>query len=98
MQLSSIFGAGDFRLTATDAKNQISRHCLIRVIGTVSAEKDGTPTLKADYVRVWRMGDYAFMDYGADASNARWKKLREGVTFYYSSEPDAKYYEKLLGK
>lgn len=98
MQLASLHGAGDFKLEATDPKSEIKRLSLIRVIGKVTGEMDGVPTVKAEYIRVWNLGDYAFMAYGADASNERWKKLRQEGASDYSSEPDAAYYEKLLGK
>jgi hypothetical protein len=64
----------------------------------VTDEVDGVPTVKADYIRVWHLGDFTFMDYGADASNERWKKLRQKVDLIYNPEPDATYYEKLLGQ
>ncbi|MGV3658661.1 MAG: hypothetical protein ACO1TE_00705 [Prosthecobacter sp.] len=98
MQLASLYGAGDFKLEAADPKSEIKRLSLIRVIGKVTGEKGGVPTVKAEYIRVWNLGDYAFMAYGADASNERWKKLRQEGASDYSSEPDAAYYEKLLGK
>jgi hypothetical protein len=98
MQLASLYGVGDFRVAAIDTAGALKRLSLVRVIGTVTDEKDGLPTIKADYIRVWRLGDFAFMDYGADATNERWKKLRQKVDLIYSSEPDATYYEKLLGK
>ncbi|WP_395741870.1 hypothetical protein [Prosthecobacter sp.] len=98
IQLASLYGAGDFRVTAADPKGAIKRLCLVRIIGTVTDEKDGVPTVKADYVRVWNLGDYTFMDYGVDASAERWKKLRQKMDLIYNPSPDAAYYEKLLGK
>ncbi len=98
MQLASLFGAGDFRMEAADPKDEIKRLSLVRVVGTVTGEKDGVPTVKAEYVRVWRLGHYAFMDYGKDASNWKWTKLRQEDAPTYSPVPDAEYYEKLLGK
>ena len=98
MQLASLYGVGDFKVTATDPKGEVKRLSLVRVIGTVTGEKDKVPTVKADYIRVWHLGDFAFMDYGADASNEKWKKLRKEVDLIYSSQPDAEYYEKRLGK
>jgi hypothetical protein len=98
IQLASLYGAGDFRVSAADPKGAVKRLCLVRIIGTVTAEKDGVPTVKADYVRVWNLGDYTFMDYGIDASAERWKKLRQKMKLIYDPTPDAAYYEKLLGK
>lgn len=98
MQLASIYGVGDFKIAASDPQKALTRLSLVRVIGTVISEDSGVPVVKADYIRVWQPGDFAFMDYGADASSERWKKLREKVDFFYSSEPDAAYYEKILGK
>jgi len=98
MQLASLYGVGDFKVTAKDPNGAMKRLSLVRVIGTVVGEADGIPTVKADYIRVWQLGDFAFMDYGADATNERWKKLRRKVDLIYSPEPDAAYYESLLGK
>lgn len=98
MQLASLFGVGDFKVAALDPKGDLKRLSLVRVIGTVTGESEGVPTVKADYIRVWNLGDFAFMDYGTDATNERWKKLRQKVPLIYTSEPDAAYYEKLLGK
>jgi len=98
IQLASLFGAGDFRLAATDAKSEIKRLSLVRVIGTVTGEQNGVPTIKPEYIRVWHLGDYTFMDYGVDATNERWKKLRQKVDLVYDPEPDASYYERLLGR
>lgn len=97
-QLVSLYGVGDFQVYALDPAVAMKPLSLVRVIGTVVDEKGGIPTVKADYIRVWHLGDFAFMDYGADATNERWKKLRQKVDLIYSSEPDAAYYEKLLGK
>lgn len=98
IQLASLYGAGDFRVEAKDPKGAIKRLALVRIIGTVTGEKDGVPTVKAEYIRVWKMGDYTFMDYGVDASSERWKKLRQKMESIYDPNPDAAYYEKLLGK
>ncbi|MEK7952317.1 hypothetical protein [Luteolibacter soli] len=98
IQLASLYGVGDFKVTASDPRGNLKRLSLVRVIGTVTGEKDKIPTVKADYIRVWHLGDFTFMDYGADATNEKWKKLRQKVDLIYSPQPDAKYYEKLLGK
>ncbi len=99
IQLASLSGAGDFMAIAADPKKQIERHSLVRIIGKVVEEKDGKPTVKAEYIRVWHLGDYTFMDYGDDASNPRWVKLRKssGIDAYEPS-PDKAYYERLLGE
>lgn len=98
IQLASLYGVGDFKVTATDAKGELKRLSLVRVIGTVTGESEGLPMVKADYIRVWHPGDFTFMDYGADATNEKWKKLRQKVELIYDPDPDAAYYEKLLGK
>jgi hypothetical protein len=98
IQLASLFGAGDFTITAADPKAQLQRHALVRVISTVTEEKDGVPHVKPEYIRVWNLGDYTFMDYGVDASNERWVKLRQKMNLVYSPTPTVEYYEKLLGK
>lgn len=98
MQLASLYGVGDFKVAAADPAGAMERLSLVRVIGTVTSEDGGVPTVKADYIRVWHLGDFAFMDYGADATNERWKKLRQNIGLIYSPSPDAAYYEKLLGK
>ena len=98
IQLASLFGVGDFKVMAKDTKGDLKRLSLVRVIGTVIDEKDGIPSVRADYIRVWHPGDFTFMDYGADATNERWKKLRQKTDLIYSPEPDAEYYEGLLGK
>ena len=89
---------GDFRVYALDPTVAMKPLSLVIVIGTVVSEAGGVPTVKADYIRVWHLGDFAFKDYGADATNERWKKLRQKTNQIYSSEPDAAYYERLLGK
>jgi len=98
IQLASLFGLGDFKVAAKDTKGAIKPLSLVRVIGTVVDEAGGIPTVKADYIRVWHLGDFAFMDYGVDATNERWKKLRKVVGMIYTPTPDDAYYESLLGK
>lgn len=98
MQLTSIYGAGDYRAMLAGNHADLGKHCLVRIIGKVTAEKDKVPQVQAVYVRVWRKGDYAFMDYGKDASSERWVKLRQKTgPEVYSPDPDAGYYKALLG-
>ncbi|CAN5693168.1 hypothetical protein BH11VER1_BH11VER1_15460 [soil metagenome] len=98
IQLASLYGVGDFRVVAADTAGVVKRLSLVRVIGTVAEEAGGVPTMKADYIRVWHLGDFAFMDYGADSTNERWMKLRQKVDLIYDPEPNDAYYEMLLGK
>ena len=97
MQLASINGAGDFTIICDKFNPDLTRHCLIRVIGKVTEEKEGIPTVTPEYLRVWRQGDFAFMDYGKDASNPQWIKLRKHRGPIYSPEPNAEYYREILG-
>lgn len=99
MQLASLFGAGDFKVTVQKPHEELKRLCLISVIGKVVDEKDGVPIIASDYIRVWRKGDYAFMDYGVDASNEKWVKLRKRTPREaYDPSPDDAYYKEILGE
>ena len=69
----------------------------IDISGKVTDEKDGVPAVTPDYLRVWRQGDFAFMDYGKDASNPKWIKLRHRRGPIYDPEPNDNYYREVLG-
>ncbi len=98
-QIVSLYGAGDFTATVKKAKAGIPALSLVRVYGKVAKDKNGAPTLAADYVRVWDWGQFAFMDYGKDKSNPKWLELRKAAKDdIYASRPTPAYYEALLGK
>jgi hypothetical protein len=98
-QIVSINGAGDFRVVVPGIGHKIKRLELVRACGAVASEKDKIPEVKAEYVRCWDWGQFAFMPYGQDKSNPEWVKLRKRETIaVYESRPEEQYYEELLGK
>lgn len=99
IEVVSVYGAGDFRATIAGKADAAAPLSLVRVYGTVSVDKDGLPTVAADYVRVWNWGQFTFMDYGFDKTNPKWKALRkvEGPEVY-THRPDAAWYESVLGR
>jgi hypothetical protein len=98
-QIVSLYGAGDFSVTLRKQKTGVPPLALVRVYGKVAKDKNGAPTIAAEYVRVWNWGLFAFMDYGKDKSNPKWVELRKaGKDKAYSANPTTAYYEELLGK
>lgn len=98
-QIVSIFGAGDFSATLRKGKTVLPALALVRVYGKVAKDKNGAPTIAAEYVRAWDWGLFAFMNYGKDRSNPKWVALRKvAADASYSSRPTPEYYEQLLGK
>ena len=94
----SIHGAGDFEATLRAKNPSIPKLALVRVYGKVAKDKDGTPRISAEFVRVWDWSLFAFMDYGKDKSNPKWVSLRTlPDDKSYSSNPDEAYYQSLLG-
>jgi hypothetical protein len=99
LQIVSIFGAGDFRVVIPGVGHKIPKLSLIRAYGKVEAKPGNVPKVAADYVRIWKWGQFAFMDYGEDHSNPQWVKLRNvAIDDIYSSRPNDRYYEERLGK
>lgn len=95
----SLFGGGDFTATLPKSKTAIPALSLVRIYGKVAKDRDGGVTIKAEYVRVWDWGLFAFMDYGKDRSNPKWVELRKSaLDRVYSARPDPMYYEARLGK
>lgn len=99
LQVVSIFGAGDFRAALRGTGHKIKPLCLARFYGKVTKEEGGIPLVAADYVRVWDWGLFAFVDYGKDKGNPKWRKLRTVADDeVYSDQPDDAYYEERIGK
>jgi hypothetical protein len=100
----SFGGGGDFKviLPFTEKKLPFKTLTLVRFYGEVVSEKDGVPTLKVKFARVWPWNNFAFMGLGSkknpDRTNAAWRKGLEIPENVYSSAPDTSYYEMLLGK
>lgn len=98
LQVVSINGAGDFQVVIPETGHKLKPLSLVRVYGKVTGEAAGIPTIAADYVRAWSWGQFTFMPYGQDHSNAEWVKLRKtAADDVYTSAPSRKYYEQLLG-
>jgi hypothetical protein len=94
LQIVSIFGAGDFRVVIPGVGHKIEKLSLVRVYGEVEPNPRVVPKLRADYVRVWNWGLFAFMNYGEDKSNPEWVKLRKvAPEDVYSSWPNDRYYK-----
>jgi hypothetical protein len=98
LQIVSMSGAGDFRVSIPGTKQPIKKLSLVRVYGKVVSEANGVLMGAAQFVRVWDWKLFAFMAYGNDKSNPQWVKLRKmDKDDIYSSEPDDRYYEERLG-
>jgi hypothetical protein len=65
----------------------------------VTHENSLRPVIKADYVRVWHFGQFAFFDYGEDRGNPEWKKNVERHSHEnpYIEARKAGYYRSHLG-
>jgi hypothetical protein len=72
-QTVSINGGGNFRAQLTSFTENLPLS-LVRVYGTVVREDNALPIVQAEYIRVWRWGEFDFDDYGADDADPRWKK------------------------
>jgi len=70
----SICGGGDFEAELTDIPDDLIPLVLVRVYGAVTRQENNRPIIKADYVRVWHEGQFAFFSYGDDRGNPEWKK------------------------
>jgi len=102
LQVVSMFGSGDFRarLKLADPKPlaKLEHLDLIRVYGKVVDTEDDVPIVAAEYARVFPWMTFAFMGYGEDHRNEKWRKLtRLRGHRLYSHTPDEIYYEKCLG-
>ena len=95
----SFNGGGDFTVKVGRSKERIDPLVLVRVYGKVLEEKDGLPTLQAEYVRVWPWGAFTFIKaYGEDRSNPEWRKLcKVDLERIYSPFPNTRYYVDRLG-
>ncbi len=95
----SFNGGGDFGVEVGKSKEKIDPLALVRVYGKVVEEKDGLPTVRAEYVRVWPWTTFTFLDtYGEDRSNPEWRKLcKVDLERIYDPLPDGKYYVDRLG-
>ena len=101
MLVVSIYGAGDFTATIPgklEAKD-VPLLSLVRIYGKASADKSGTVSVDAKYVRLWDWGLFTFMDYGKDKSNPEWVKLRKvDADNIYSRKLDEEFYQTRLGE
>jgi hypothetical protein len=99
IQLASIYSAGDFTVSLPGEGYEVKPLSLVRVIGVVEKDEKGVPHVKAEYVRNWDWGHFSFMDYGKEAGNPKWAKLRQvsGDDVYHPN-PNDEYYEQRLGK
>jgi len=93
-------GDGDFvaRLKVDPAK--IPALALVRVYGTVTAEKARVPQVAVDYIRVWPWMTFTFTDLaGEDHSNPRWQKYSsvKPSDRIYVPYPNENYYLNVLG-
>ena len=95
----SFHGSGDFRATLQAKELKLETLVLARVYGTVADEKDGVPSLKVTYLRVFPWKTFTFLAcYGEDRTNEAWKKLCTiGEDKIYNPWPDDDYYVKRLG-
>jgi hypothetical protein len=100
IMLVSISGSGDFLAQAGGKDVSIPPLSLVRVYGTVKKDKDGTPVITAEFVRVWPWMTFTFTDLGGeDKTNPRWtaeSKIRKGDRIY-KPYPNEQYYRDVLG-
>lgn len=75
-QTVSINGSGDFQVILTSFTEGLPLS-LVRVYGTVIREVDGAPVVQAEYIRVWRWGEFDFDDYGLNNGDPRWSRSRK---------------------
>ncbi len=100
IMLVSMSGSGDFLARLQGKDINIPPLALIRVYGTVKKDRDGTPVMTAEFVRVWPWMTFTFTDLGAeDKTNPRWKKecrlCKAGRI--YNPYPEEDYYRNALG-
>jgi len=100
IMLVSQSGGGDFRATLDSFPAALPALALVRIYGKVVEEKDKTPLIAAEYVRVWPWLTFTLTDLGAgDESNPTWAKfshLRPGERIY-RPYPNEAYYQRILG-
>jgi hypothetical protein len=99
IMLVSMSGSGDFVARLQIKEVAIPALSLIRVYGKVTRDKDGTPAIEAEFVRVWPWMTFTFTGLGGkDRSNPRWRKgcrICEGRI--YKPYPNEQYYRDALG-
>jgi hypothetical protein len=93
-------GAGDFVARVPGVGLDLELLSLVRVYGTVAAEKDGVPRVDATFVRHWAQPLFTFlMAYGTEQGNPTWREhctVPDGSI--YDPRPDADYYLRRLGR
>ena len=99
IMLVSMSGSGDFHATLQAKADSIPALALVRIYGTVTKENDGTPVIKAEFVRIWPWMTFTFTDLGGeDKTNERWKKECKVCSGrIYKPYPDEHYYRNALG-
>jgi len=99
IMLVSMSGSGDFLARVQARDPGIPALALVRVYGTVKRDKDETPVIDAEFIRVWPWMTFTFTDLGGeDKSNPRWRKecmVCKGRI--YKPYPDERYYRDALG-
>lgn len=93
-------GDGDFVARLKIDSVQIPALALVKVYGKVIAEKDQTPEVAVEYIRVWPWLTFTFTDLaGEDHSNPRWSRYSK-VKYsdrIYKPYPTEGYYRAILG-
>ncbi|HEY2461640.1 MAG TPA: hypothetical protein VGI16_12570 [Candidatus Acidoferrum sp.] len=93
-------GDGDFLANLDGDAQSIPALSLVRVYGKVVEEKNNTPLIAVDYIRVWPWLTFTLTDLGAgDHSNPRWTKICKPCKGgrIYNPYPNQDYYLKILG-
>jgi len=96
----SFNGGGDFTVQLPGKGHGIAPLTLVKVYGTATVPKDGSPSLKAEFVRNWHWGAFTFlMAMGTQRGSEKWRKLNTvPLERIYNPYPDDAYYEQRLGK
>ena len=97
-QIVSCNGAGDFRVGLPGTGYGLKRLSLAVVQGTIEKEEEKMPVVTPVYMRTWDWGLFAFMNYGEDHGNKKWRDLiKVPLESTYASRPTQRYYEQILG-